>query len=512
MIEGAMTPRNPIAEFAELFRRLAGSHSLIGSFQDVLAFTGRELSAETLFVTLLNAESGEHRMVAAQGLDEGAMAAFAVPQGSGVAGTLTSAGVKVVLPGAGAATDGTALHPGEAAALAGGAVLAPILSQERVVGALAARLKTAEAQPSEAETHALGLGATLCQWTLGNVDLYQSLEQRVREFTAILEIGREIASTLEVERVLDLIIDRTLQLAGCETCSIMLLDDARTHLAIRKAVGLPEEVVKSARIPVGQGIAGGVAASGTALLLKDIETAGGQGVARKNRSHYRTRSLLSVPLQYRGETIGVLNVNNKKGDELFTLGDLNLLTLFASQAAIALQNARLHSQLQQMAVTDGLTGLYNRAHFMRELEVEFRHSQVHGTNLTVLMCDVDHFKRVNDEHGHAAGDEVLRGVAEVLRSGVREGDIVGRYGGEEFVVLLRRAPMRIANMVAERLRERVAETGFLGGELRVTVSLGVAGMANDVPRPDDLVARADAELYRAKNTGRNRVCAFASPG
>jgi diguanylate cyclase (GGDEF)-like protein len=174
--------------------------------------------------------------------------------------------------------------------------------------------------------------------------------------------------------------------------------------------------------------------------------------------------------------------------------------------AIAIQNARLHTRVQELAITDGLTGLHNRVYFLNELQAEYRRARLGDTALSVVLTDIDFFKRVNDTHGHATGDEVLVTVARLLRQGVRDRDVVSRYGGEEFFVLLRGAPLHVAELVAERLRAAIEAATFRPPELKVTASFGVASLGERFGDVDELVQAADAELYRAKQSGRNRVC------
>ncbi|MGI5865478.1 MAG: GGDEF domain-containing protein [Myxococcales bacterium] len=165
-------------------------------------------------------------------------------------------------------------------------------------------------------------------------------------------------------------------------------------------------------------------------------------------------------------------------------------------------------ELERLCVTDALTGLYNRCLFEERLREEFVRSQRFGDPLSLIMIDLDHFKRVNDRHGHLAGDEVLRGAASILRNCVREIDIVTRYGGEEFAVILPRTCLPGCLAVAERIWRAFGEARFGAAEcrLRVSVSVGVASMpAKDVRIPSDLVDAADRALYQAKRSGRDRI-------
>lgn len=182
---------------------------------------------------------------------------------------------------------------------------------------------------------------------------------------------------------------------------------------------------------------------------------------------------------------------------------------------VALRTKRLQELLEQRAHVDGLTGLANRSALEDRLATDWGMRQRHGGSLAVWVVDLDHFKRFNDRYGHAAGDEVLRSAAAILRSSIRATDMAARYGGEEFVVVAPHCPLAGALKTAERFRDRLASSSVVlerGTALAMTVSVGVASVPEEpVDTPAQLLARADQALYRAKAEGRNRVHAFAAP-
>jgi diguanylate cyclase (GGDEF)-like protein len=183
--------------------------------------------------------------------------------------------------------------------------------------------------------------------------------------------------------------------------------------------------------------------------------------------------------------------------------------VFASQVAVTLENSRLYNEIQQMAITDELTGLYNRRGLFELGQREVDRALRYNRPLTAIMADLDLFKKVNDTYGHQPDDDVLRGLAQICRGAVRDIDIVGRYGGEEFLVLLPESDLRNSIQIAERIRLRVAEASFPTqvGNLSITISLGVCELADNIQDLKSLIARADQALYNAKNAGRNRVVA-----
>ena len=174
---------------------------------------------------------------------------------------------------------------------------------------------------------------------------------------------------------------------------------------------------------------------------------------------------------------------------------------------------KANSRLAELSRSDSLTGLYNRRHWQERLDEELLRLRRRPSPMSLLMFDLDHFKRVNDEHGHQAGDQVLRKVGELVRATLRRTDVAGRYGGEEFAVLLPETDLEGALLVAERLREAAETTPVATAEnhIRFTISAGVAEWHPDIDSSEALVAAADRALYEAKHGGRNRVCTARTP-
>jgi diguanylate cyclase (GGDEF)-like protein/PAS domain S-box-containing protein len=193
--------------------------------------------------------------------------------------------------------------------------------------------------------------------------------------------------------------------------------------------------------------------------------------------------------------------------EILDVTDLPALSIFADQVAIAFENARLFEEVQNMAMTDELTGLYNRRGLFEVGNIEFARAIRIKRPFSVIMIDIDHFKRVNDKHGHPIGDQALQGLAGHLRAITRDIDIVGRYGGEEFVFLLSDLDIKGAQDMAERLRKNIEKTAMKTdtGGIKLTISLGVAGQTKETPNLEAVIAKADQAMYSAKHKGRNCV-------
>ncbi len=217
---------------------------------------------------------------------------------------------------------------------------------------------------------------------------------------------------------------------------------------------------------------------------------------------------LCFPLLAHGEAHGLLHLSGLEADERFALN-------VASQIALAMANVKLRESLQIQAVRDALTGLYNRRFLEQALEREMRRALREKTPVSLLMIDIDLFKRINDTMGHAAGDDVLRQLGRFLESQLRSYDIACRFGGEEFTLILPGSSLDNAVRQAERIRTGVKEVAFVseGKPIGpVTISLGVSAYPSDGETAEDLLASADAALYRAKAEGRNRVVSSRRPG
>jgi diguanylate cyclase (GGDEF)-like protein len=217
------------------------------------------------------------------------------------------------------------------------------------------------------------------------------------------------------------------------------------------------------------------------------------------------RNVVAVPLSAEGHSIGVLVVEHDvRSGSRIERRVVSMTERFVSHGALALRNAWLLEQVQQMAATDGLTGLANRSTLQERLDGEVARAARAGEDVTLLMLDIDRFKELNDAHGHQAGDEVLRRVARVLGAGLRSYDTAARYGGEEFALVLPRTRRADGSRIAERIRVALAE---MEEEPRVTASIGLASFPLDATTADGLIGAADAALYESKRAGRDRVTA-----
>jgi diguanylate cyclase (GGDEF)-like protein len=282
---------------------------------------------------------------------------------------------------------------------------------------------------------------------------------------------------------------------------ILLKDEGGgAGLSVRAAAGESERGLNDIKLSLGKGITGAAAAEGETLYVPDVTRD-----PRYIPVDPLIRSELAVPLRHNEEVIGILNLESDRLDG-FTREDRRATEIVAAQIAQSLGKALLYEQMQTMAITDGLTGLYNHREFFTRLESEFKRSTRYTYPLSLIMVDIDFFKEYNDAHGHLQGDAALRQVADLVVHAVRETDVVARYGGEEFTAILPLCHESTAEEVAERLRQTIEEAEIRGAEggTPITVSVGICTAPQYASTYEELLRRADDAMYSSKTEGRNR--------
>lgn len=329
----------------------------------------------------------------------------------------------------------------------------------------------------------------------------RELELRLRERALLFEVLRESASSHDLDAVLDVLVTRIGPALRANRLAVLLTTPG-DGLEVRAAWGFDGS-------PVGRTIAtpsrGPWALDHGAMVVPDV-TRIPRAVDFWDELP-RTGSFAAIPIRHVDEEIGMLVLTRPEEDPLNEM-TAHYLEAVADQAALAIHNAQLVKQLEELATHDELTGLPNRRLFERRLDRALAYSDRYGQELSVLALDIDHFKHLNDTHGHAAGDAALVALAAALEEHTREVDTVARVGGEELWVLLPQTPLRAAADVAEKLRAEVARLAVKGAADqplgRFSVSVGVAARRAGEARAE-LLARADAALYEAKRAGRDRV-------
>jgi len=278
------------------------------------------------------------------------------------------------------------------------------------------------------------------------------------------------------------------------------------RLVIAATHGYSVASVRDVRIEPGTWVVGHVYSTGRPVFVRDIAQIRTQPPTPR---HYRTSSFIAVPISAGHETIGVLTATDKHDGSAFERADVVAVRSFAATAALAIAAARSADEANRLtyaATADSVTTLFNRSYFDTRLHQELERARRASAPLTVLLLDIDDFKKINDTYGHPFGDTILHAVGEILRSSVRVFDICARFGGDEFAILMPTTDRARATASAERIRKRVATHSTFPSGPRLTVSIGVAVSRED-DTPADLVRRADRLLYQAKQAGKNRVSA-----
>jgi diguanylate cyclase (GGDEF)-like protein len=325
--------------------------------------------------------------------------------------------------------------------------------------------------------------------------------------TAFNRAAGSITSSLSVREILDQIMYHGIDVSGAKAACLAFYDEPTGRFKDWVTQGLSDHFVQNMSFRPG-GLADETFVSGTHVFSNDLP--GTKHQLSKLARDEGIRSFICLPLTSHAGRLGVIYFY--RGDrDTFLPDEIDLLQTFAHLAAGALENARLYARVEQEARIDTLTGLLNRRVFDRRLEDEQRRAQRYGKPYTLLMFDIDHFKRINDSYGHPAGDAVLRALAGILTKQFREVDTVARYGGEEFVAILPEVSASTARPVAERVRRAIASAPFRlpdGREIGITVSIGVSCYPHCGASAREVVERADQAMYTAKEAGRNRVVLY----
>jgi len=335
------------------------------------------------------------------------------------------------------------------------------------------------------------------------------MQKQSAELAIMMDIGKAITSSLKLDEVLNVIMGKVSSLLEPKQWSLLLLDEETGELYFEIVVSPVADRLKGIRLRLGEGVAGWVAQEGEPLLVEDAATH--PLVARHidQQISFETKSIICVPLIVKEKVFGVIEIINALEDRPYTSADLAILSTIADFAAIAIDNARTYARLNDLVITDELTGLFNARHFDELLTREIDRSRRYALACSVVFFDLDHFKSVNDTHGHLVGSRVLAEVGTILSRHIRSVDIASRFGGDEFVLLLPSTDSRGARALVSNLRKVLEQHPFTaddGTPIRVTASFGIASFPEHARDKGDLMQRADQAMYRVKGSTRNGVC------
>ena len=386
----------------------------------------------------------------------------------------------------------------------------PLFAQDEVIGILALDSKEVDHFTAEDKRIAQVFGSQVAL-AMENARLYTEMGRRLKEQSILNEVSQSISSSLDMNNLMERVYQQIKRFINVDYFYIANYEceEQTWEIIFSRKKGQPN--VQAFQYSISDGFSGYVIESREALFLLDDQRV--QEFSRRTgrvSKFSHPRSLMVVPLIKADRVIGVISAQDDEKELAFSSDDFSLFLTIAPQVAVALENARLFKQMEILATTDNLTGLYNRRHFFFLGNAEVQRTNRYHSSLSLAMVDIDHFKKVNDQYGHAAGDFVLQRLAQIFKQEYRKIDVIGRYGGEEFAILMPETSLSQAVLAADRLRQVIAEHVFDSSAqtIFITVSIGVSTIRDSDQSLENLLDCADKALYAAKQGGRNRVCAY----
>lgn len=329
----------------------------------------------------------------------------------------------------------------------------------------------------------------------------EHLEAKIQDLHSIYEVSTAIAATLDVDELFRIIPERVREILGLKDFSLLLYDGEKRLLRCRASAGMPREVPGDFTIRPGEGIAGRVFETGQPAYVPDVRIS--PDFLKFGGLRSDVRSFMSVPLMSKGRAIGVLNVNHQEPNAL-DAESMATLRILAAHMSIAIENAELFQFVKALAAKDSLTLLYNHGAFHQRLLVELERASRYGRPISVIMLDLDDFKRINDTHGHLAGDRILVVTGSVLSAHLRQSDIPARYGGDEFAVILPETDLVATSSIASRIAGGISQVRVetdKGQSISFTASIGYASCPADSKDRRRLLEVADRLMYESKRQG-----------
>lgn len=339
-----------------------------------------------------------------------------------------------------------------------------------------------------------------------NPENNESIKKKLKVLTAITEIHESIGANLELEKVADILVKKLVKIMHCDGCAILLKENHSIRVMAEHGL---DKHFKKEMPDLDSPIIKNIINNKKSIFIRNRTTDEMRGCLP---SGCEMNSLICTPVIVHNDVKGIIYIDSKKPNA-FTKEDLEFVELLSTQIAIAFERALMFEHTKSLSIIDPLTSCYNRRKLDEDIMHEINRAKRYGRRFSVLMIDIDWFKNYNDFHGHLKGDNLLKRLSFLLVRNIRGADRVYRYGGEEFVILLPELGKRDAFIVAEKLRKIIENEAF-DGEYRsqpnksITISIGIATFPEDGKTKEELLSIADSALYRAKDSGKNRVIAY----
>ncbi|MFC1562744.1 diguanylate cyclase [candidate division KSB1 bacterium] len=387
---------------------------------------------------------------------------------------------------------------------------APIFIENEIIGILAV-FSDSRGAFSDEDKDLIRNFTNVISNTIINYNTIFESESSSLLFSSFYEISKGLNSNLKFDETIDMLINIVKKIFEYDRISLSLVEDNSLFASIKRVVGQVDEFEVGFRFPISEGLNGWVIRKNKPILVSNLEK-GEYFIPRyfkREKSNYNLKSFISAPIGYYNKCLGVITIESRKAN-IYGERHENVLVMLANNIGVALERNIIYQRLESEATTDELTRLYNYRAFKFRLSEEINRAKRYNQKFCLLMMDIDHFKNFNDQYGHLVGDEILKSIGKSIKSGVRNMDFVARYGGEEFVAILIAANIKDAKISAERVRNAISNSHYKldDSEYPVTISIGVAEYNNDIKDDESLINRADTALYKAKETGRNRVVIY----
>ena len=452
----------------------------------------RNLSFASFNIYLIDERTKDLKVATTHGYDVEELEKLKLKVGKGITGWVAKTGKPIIIPDVSKDQRYIQSNPDIRSEMC-----IPLKVKDKVIGVLDIEDTKLDAFSKENLTFISAIAGQISM-IIEKARILESEKKRSKQLETIQEVSKNIVSILDMDDLFKQIVNSIYYTFGYYI-NILLLDEESKELVVKASSGPTIKSTIRRRVKISEeGITGWAAKTGEPLLVGDVSKEPRYLFVEELAD---TRSELVVPIKIKDKVIGVLDIESVELNA-FDESDLATFTILAEMIAIAIENASLYKKSERLAITDDLTGLYNTRYFYTALEKEIERSQDLDHPFSIIIFDIDDFKKYNDTYGHLAGDQLLEELAVLMIKKCRSTDIIARYGGEEFVIILPETEYDGAVLVAERLRKSVKKHSFKINKKekkgKVTISLGIATYPEDATNVKDLVNAADINLYQAK--------------